>query len=125
MPPNLEPTEVIQQVAGLRALLCEWLGIQGPGPRTVFCVPHLTTEAWIVAALFQEGHEFGDLLESTRGLDNWLAGRPLNIRLKKSKTSYAGRAIEFIKGWSDAIRNCSQAEHFDRDVKDSLIHIFQ
>jgi len=117
LPLNLEPTMVAQRVAMLEKILCEWLAISSPGPKTVWCIPHLAMEAWIVAALFPGQNEFGDSLESTPNPDKRLAARSLTLRLRKNTRDYKALAIKFTEGWPSAITTCSQAARFDHDVK--------
>ena len=128
LPLDLGPTMVAQRVAMLEKTLCEWLGVSAPGSKTVWCIPHLAMEAWIVAALFPSEvaalfpseNESGDSLESTPNLDKWLAVRPLTLRLRKNTRDYKAWATEFTQGWPFAITTCSQASRFDSDVRSHL-----
>jgi hypothetical protein len=120
LPLDLNRTEVAQRAERLENILCGWLGIQKPGSRTVFCIPHLSMEAWVVASLFHGKDGFKNRLELEPNLDQWLATRPLQMRLRKSKKEYAGKATQLTDGWHDAIRICTQAARFDQNVQSHL-----
>jgi hypothetical protein len=124
LPLNLERAMVTERVEMLEKIVCEWLAIREPGARTVFCIPHLSMEAWVVASLFHGEDEFGDHLESEPNLDQWLATLPLQVRLRKNRKEYSGKATQFTGGWHDAVRICTQAVRFNRDVQNCL-HLFE
>ena len=48
LPLHIDTALVSQRVERLRLILCGWLGVGAVGARTVFCIPHLSTEAWVV-----------------------------------------------------------------------------
>lgn len=124
LPLNLGLEMVAQRVEMLKSILCGWLAIQEPGARTVFCIPHLSMEAWVVASLFSGEDEFGDHLESQPNLDQWLEMRPLQMRMKKNRSEYAKKSSQFTHGWHDAVRRCTQASRFNDDVQNCL-HLFE
>jgi hypothetical protein len=120
LPLHIDTALVSQRVERLRSILCGWLGVETASARTIFCIPHLSTEAWVVACLFPDRGGFGDRLESTAGLDRWLSTRSREQKLKKTRIEYSKKA-EFLKrGWHYATEACSQASRFQQDVETAL-----
>jgi len=117
LPLHIDTALVSQRVERLRSILCGWLGVETAGARTIFCIPHLSTDAWVVACLFPDRGGFGDRLESTAGLDRWLSVRPGQERLKKRRLEYLKIVRNLTQGWHYAIQACSQAARFQQDVE--------
>lgn len=120
LPLSFDPTFISQRVDALRSVICGWLGVETVGERTVFCIPHLTTEAWVIACLFGDESGLGDRLESSAGLDQWLSLRSIPQRLHKNKKEYLQKKYQLKEGWPNAVRACSQAARFQRDVENAF-----
>ncbi len=123
LPLSLDSTFIPQRVDALRSIICGWLGVEAVGGRTVFCIPHLSTEAWVIACLFGNESGFGVRLESSVGLDSWLSSRPALQRLHKSKKAYSEKKARLTQGWPNAVRACSQAARFQRDIENVFIQL--
>ena len=100
----------------IRDRLCIWAGLAVPGPKTVLCVPSKTSEAWLVAALFDSGHILFNGLECNRNLEARLKALPSAERVRKTKREYLARSAKITAAWDTVRRQCTQAERFSREI---------
>ncbi len=100
----------------MRACLLAWAGIRAPGPKTVLCVPSKATEAWLAAALFDQGHTMLNGIECNLNIENQIASLPRDLRIRKSAREYRAREMAMTEAWSGVRRRCTQAERFSRDL---------
>ncbi|MCB2153708.1 hypothetical protein KQI84_02380 [bacterium] len=104
----------------VRALPIAWANLSGLGPKTVLCVPSKATEAWLVAALFSDGHRMLNDLECNLNLENRLKQLPLAEKVKKKKREYQAHEQRVRDQWGIVRQRCSQAERFSLDVLAAL-----
>jgi hypothetical protein len=109
-PPPLGSAEAV------RACLLSWAGLGGLGPRTVLCVPSKAIDAWLVSALFGEGHALLSGLECNLNLERQLATLPKSERLKKTSRDYRAVEQKVADDWKVVRQRCSEADRFSRDV---------
>lgn len=110
-PPAQESADVVRE--RIRA----WLGFAALGPRTVLCVPSKVSEAWLIAAVFDEPHAILHDLECNRRLEAQLAVLPLAARIRKSRREYATRQPAITEAWDRVRRRCTQADRFSTDIE--------
>ncbi len=96
-------------------LLC-WLTLTAPGPKTVLCVPSKAPEAWLIAAVFDQGHRLLNNIECNLNLVEQLKGLPVANRIRKTKQEYLARSPIITKAWGTVRGLCTQAERFSVDV---------
>lgn len=102
-------------VDALRTRIHAWLGTTATGARTVLCVPSKSTDAWMAAALFDDGHALLQGLECNADLD--LSIQPLATRVRKKRREYQKRQQQITSSWARVRDRCSQADRFSNDVK--------
>ena len=100
----------------MRACLMAWTKVWTMGPTTVLCVPSKAVEAWLAAALFDNGHELLTGLECNRHLEARLRTLPMAQRIKKAAREYRARAAAVTANWDIVRRRCAQAERFSIEV---------
>ncbi len=106
-PPVIDTTEQ------LTTLLLGWLGLQQPGAKTVFCIPSLSSESWLAAALLPDGHDLLTNLECRLNLADSLSQLPKKQRIRKSTCEYRPKALAITQQWHKVCDLCSQAKAFD------------
>ena len=100
----------------MRSRLLIWSGLDTTGPRTVFCVPSKAPEAWLVGALFDQGHTLLNNLECNLRLESRLKALPRVERVRKKTREYRARSQEITQAWATVRQRCSQAERFSSEV---------
>ncbi len=100
----------------VRTCLLSWAGLPSPGPKTVLCVPSKSTDAWLVAAAFGEGHALLTDLECSISVQQKLAALPKAQRIKKTTRDYRAHEKEVTGAWSVVRQRCTQAERFSIEV---------
>lgn len=100
----------------MRACLLSWAGMQGPGPKTVFCVPSKAVEAWLTAATFDKGHALHNGLECNLNVEAQLKALPVAQRIKKTSRGYRARERTIVEAWSTVRQRCTQAERFSIEI---------
>lgn len=100
----------------MRARLLAWANLTAPGPRTVICVPSKATEAWLAAAVLEDGHKLLSGLECNTGLDKQLAVLPKRFRVNKNERAYRAREQAITSAWPVVRSRCSEAERFSADL---------
>ena len=110
-PPPMGSVEVV------RACLLEWSGLRALGPKTVLCLPSKAIDAWLVAAVFDNGHALLTGLECNLNVEGQLSALPKGQRIKKTRREYQAHAQSVTRQWSIVRRHCSQAERFSTEVE--------
>ncbi len=101
-------------VIELETLLLNWLGIAGLGPKSVFCIPSKSTEAWLAAAVLPQSHALLTGIECNVGLAANLSQLPLNQRVRKSGRNYRELAPKVTSEWQQTKHHCRQARLFEQ-----------
>jgi hypothetical protein len=109
-PPAADGADVV------RSCVLAWTGLAALGPRTVLCVPSKATEAWLAAAVLDEGHALLTELECRADLEARLAALPKKQRIAKSTKGYRDHERTVTAAWSAVRMRCTQAERFSRDI---------
>jgi len=109
-PPSSASTDAV------RTCLLSWARLKTLGPRTVLCVPSKAIDAWLVAALFDEGHKLLNDLECKLNLEVQLQALPKNERVKKTSREYRTCEKNVTQAWPVVRQRCSQAERFSGEV---------
>jgi hypothetical protein len=104
-------------VAALEQVLLSWLGIAATGPKSLFCIPSKTSDAWLAAAALPAGHALLTGLECNLNLETSLAQLPRTQRIKKSVPEYRKHAGAVKSQWEQVKRHCAQAALFEQQVK--------
>ncbi len=108
----------------VRAKVYSWLGGGEGTTRLVLCVPSMSTETWVVAALYP-GDRFVDDTIECKDAEADLCGRPgpkLVRRRRgrrgyqKDSTNFRDQAPKVTAEWSRVADLCSQAGRFSRDI---------
>jgi hypothetical protein len=116
LPRNLPCPPPTGSADAMRTCLLSWAGLQAVGLKTVFCVPSKAPEAWLVAALFNQGHPLLNNLECNSNLEEQLKALPKAQRVKKTTREYRSREKQITMAWSTVRQRCSQAERFSTEV---------
>lgn len=115
--PNIVPCPPASGCADVvRGCLLSWAGMQALGPKTVLCVPSKAVDAWIVAAVFGDGHALLTGLECNLNIESQLGALPKAQRLKKTQREYRAHSGAITKAWSTVRQRCTQAERFSTEV---------
>lgn len=109
-PPAARDAEVV------RACILSWAGLKTPGPKTVLCVASKAIEAWLVSAVFDEGHKLLNEVECNLNLEAQLSALSKAERIKKTSRDYRGCAQKVTDSWAQVRRRCSQAERFSDEA---------
>ena len=104
----------------VHACLLAWMGIATPGAKTVLCVPSKAIDAWLVAAIFEDGHRLLDGLECNLHVAKQLGSLPKNQRVPKTQRDYRAYERKITEAWPTVRRRCSQAEQFSLRVAAAL-----
>ena len=116
-------------VDALRQVLCHWLDLTTETaipPHWVFCIPSMSSEAWLVSALYRDtAPGILDEIACNPALETWLSQRPVReIKLirsgKKHVRSYQDVASRLTVAWENVRNHCSQAQRFDDEVRAAL-----
>lgn len=116
LPNSLPCPPPARSVEVLRGCLLSWAGIQTPGPKTVLCVPSKSVEAWLAAAILDNGHALLSGLECNLSVEAQLAALPMAHRVRKSARQYRARETIIGEAWPLVRQRCTQAEQFSIDV---------
>lgn len=100
----------------MRTCILAWAGMQGPGPKTVLCVPSKAVEAWLTAAMFDNGHALQNGLECNLNVEAQLKVLPKGQRIKKTSRDYRTHERAIAEAWSVVRQRCTQAERFSMEV---------
>lgn len=104
----------------IRDCLRSWAGLRTLGPKTVLCVPSKATDAWLVAALFDDGHRLLKALECNLKLEAQLGALPKGERLRKTSQVYRAHQKKLEDAWNSVRHQCTQAERFSKEVAVAL-----
>jgi hypothetical protein len=102
--------------------MLSWVGETQIPPKTVFCTPSKSTEAWIMAIFFPNDKEM-----IRKGWachpkpENRLGQQPKNVRFSKSEADYANRKEQIQAGWAIAVNNLTEASRFQDDFLASIL----
>jgi len=107
------PTNSVDQ---MRNCLQKWLSVVAPGPKTVFCVPSKSIDAWLASAVLDSGHALLPGIECNLNLAAQLEALPVRLRVKKTTLQYRTRSAKVTASWNSVRQRCSQAERFSNDV---------
>jgi len=100
----------------VRACVLSWAGIPVLGPKTVLSVPSKAVDAWLAAAVLENGHALLPNIECNGSVEAQLAGLSRKQRVRKCTTDYRARAAAITERWGLVRQRCTQAERFSRDV---------
>ncbi len=100
----------------IRDRLRAWLGGAAPGPKTVLCVPSKATEAWLAAAVLEDGHALLTGLECNLNVEARLASLPKATRIRKSTQEYRAWQAQIRARWHRVRQRCTQADRFSTEV---------
>lgn len=103
-------------VDALRQRVLHWLNINASGPRTVFCIPSKSTEAWLATSILDSAHPLIPGIECNLDIATDLAQLPLHQRVRKTQRDYQRFAPIMTTMWSKAVATCAQASRFTEDV---------
>jgi hypothetical protein len=73
-------------------------------------------EAWLTAAVFDNGHALLNQLECNLELERQLKALPKPQRIKKSTRDYRARQQTITQSWHVVRQRCSQAERFSLEL---------
>ena len=97
----------------LRALIRIWLGDSSTPPRTVFCTPSMSIEAWVVAICFPNDREVRKASwECHPKPERRLAQQPKNDRFAKKQTDYMNNQQRLQEGWPRIAERLFEAKRF-------------
>ncbi|MBI4740425.1 MAG: hypothetical protein HY777_02490 [Betaproteobacteria bacterium] len=109
-PPPTTTTEL------LRCVFLSWVGEAGIPPRTVICTPSKSTEAWVMAAFFQNDKEMEKKgWECHPKPESRLAQQPVNVRFAKTQADYAALRTDFKAKWPYVVAHLPEARRFQSD----------
>jgi hypothetical protein len=100
----------------MRARVLAWANLAAPGPRTVICVPSKATEAWLAAALLDNGHKLLVGLECNSRIGAQLTVLPKGLRIAKREREYRARQQAITAAWPTVRRRCTLAERFSIEL---------
>ncbi len=104
----------------LRSLLLRILGETGPPPRTVFCTPSKSMEAWVLSSLFPHDSLFAQHGECLENPENRLSQQPLGARLSKNRQDFDQKRAEFEARWPQVWQTLSEAARFKAEFLSAL-----
>jgi hypothetical protein len=96
------------------------MGLRAPGPKTVVCVPSKATEAWLAAALLEDGHSLLTDVECALNWESRLGMLPKTSRIRKTLRDYQPKQALVVSGWGRVRTRCTQAERFSIDVLQAI-----
>lgn len=109
-PPACATTDALQSV------MLSWIGETQIPPKTVFCTPSKSTEAWIMAIFFPNDKEMIKKgWECHPKPENRLRQQPKNSRFSKNFADYDQRKSAIQTGWATAVNSLSEARRFQDD----------
>ncbi len=104
-------------VLALETVLLSWLGIPSRGPKSLFCIPSKSTEAWLSAAMLPANHALLTGLECHLDIETRLAQLPKAQRVRKSVREYRNLAGAVTSQWVQVKARCTQAALFDQQIQ--------
>ena len=105
----------------LRNIMLVWLGESHPPPRTVFCTPSKSLEAWLLAIFFPSDRQMirsGWECYPTPELR--LSQQSKTVRFKKTQAEYRSRHNEIRKGWPKLASRLSEAKRFQDEFQRAI-----
>lgn len=96
----------------LRRVLLSWCGETATPPKTVVCMPSKSTEAWVVASLFQNDQAIAQGIECYANPESRLGQQPAAVRIRKKKRDYQSRAAELEQAWPQIAAPAALGEAF-------------
>ena len=100
----------------LRVIALNWLGQKVMPPKTVFCTPSKSTEAWIMFLFFPNDKEM-----RRRGWEchpdpaSRLPLQPKAARFEKSFKDYKARSAEISRRWPEVAGALTEAKRFEEE----------
>jgi hypothetical protein len=112
-------------VDALRDLvLREWCEEEWLPPRVVFCVPSKSMDAWVFVALCPGDRLATPDIECRSEPETLLKQKPEKLvsgpEDRKNTAAYRAAAPRVAEAWPHACSVCTQAERFDRELRDAL-----
>ena len=102
----------------LRNIMLRWIGEDQIPPKTVFCTPSKSLEAWVLVGLFPKD-KFVDKIECKEKPENILSNKPHERRLIRSGSKdvdqYKRYSEEFGNTWDFICQKCTEAQRFHDD----------
>jgi hypothetical protein len=100
----------------LRKVLLSWTGETQTPPKTVFCTPSKSTEAWIMAMFFPDDREMKRKgFECHPNPESRLGQQPIHKRFYKTNKDYAKRSKEIQEKWPSIVKWITEAARFQAD----------
>jgi hypothetical protein len=100
----------------LRNVMLLWLGEPAMPPKTVFCTPSKSTEAWIMAIFFPNDSAMPKKgWECYSKPENRLRQQPKNQRFSKNWQDYTTRKPQIQSDWPLIVARLAEAERFQTD----------
>jgi len=100
----------------LRAVMLSWVGESQMPPKTIFCTPSKSTEAWIMAIFFPNDKEMARKgWECHPKPENRLGQQPRTMRFGKNYADYEGRKLEIQTSWITVVNTLTEASRFQDD----------
>lgn len=101
----------------LRNVMLRWVGEDVVPPNMVLCTPSMSTETWVLCALYHSAVlAIKGNVECYANPDHLLQAQPRTGRLitggKKTVKVYQARADEITQAWDEVRARCSEAERF-------------
>jgi hypothetical protein len=89
-------------------------------PRTIFCTPSISTDTWVLVALFPDNQFAADAeVECFPDPGGQLQAQPVGRRLirsgKKIRQLYQDRAFDIAQAWAHVRGTCQEAERFSTE----------
>ncbi len=105
----------------LRNVMLRWIGENVVPPKTVLCTPSMSTETWVLCALYQSAIlGIKGNVECFANPDHRLQAQPKPGRLvtggRKIVKVYLARAHEITQAWDEVRVRCSEAERFSNEL---------
>ena len=105
----------------LREVLIGWLGEWERPPRVALCIPSMSTEAWVVAAVWPENRMVQKFdWECRRDPGSQLRALPMGRRFSKRRSDYRRKQAEIERGWQVVVERLTEAARFGRELLASI-----
>ncbi len=106
----------------LREVLLTWCGETRVPGETVVCMPSMSSEAWILAALFPDDRAMKRDIECYPDPESRLGQQPKKSRVKKTQSDYSSRAHDLTARWPAIARQgaLDEAWRFQREFVAAL-----
>jgi hypothetical protein len=118
-PPASDTVDALRGV-----VLREWCEEERLPPRVVFCVPSKSMDAWVFVALCPGDRLATPGIECRSEPETLLKQKPEKLvsgpENRKNTAAYRAAAPRVAEAWPHVCAVCTQAERFDRELRDAL-----